>query len=66
MLSHLYLVYMDRRWNLKVFESDWLSKIIKGVRKCNDNSEKKKALPLTLNILQKVTLLTILLFLTPL
>jgi hypothetical protein len=54
-LSALRSVHVDRRLPTDVFQSEWLYRIITGIRRLTPYEFKTRAAPITLDILEKIT-----------
>ena len=54
-LSALRSVHVDRRLPTDVFESEWLHRIVMGIRRLTPHEFKARAAPITLDILEKIT-----------
>jgi hypothetical protein len=54
-LSALRSVHVDRRLPTDVFQSEWLHRIITGIRRLTPHEFKVRAAPITLDILEKIT-----------
>jgi hypothetical protein len=54
-LAALRSVHVDRRLSTKVFEGEWLARVVSGIRRCTPLTPKKKALPITPDILEQLT-----------
>jgi integrase len=55
-LSAIQSAYIDRQLPTTAFESKWLQRIIAGIRRTAPNRQKNQALPITPDILSKITL----------
>jgi hypothetical protein len=55
-LSAIRSIHIDRHLSLAVFEDEWLQRIIAGIRRATPYTEKKKAAPITPDILEKLCL----------
>jgi hypothetical protein len=53
MLSALRSVHVDRRYSLVPFESPWLKRILDGIKRCQPDSEIRKAEPISKQTLVK-------------
>lgn len=50
-------VHLDRRLDQTAFDSPWIKRILSGIRRCYTSPTPKKAEPITVQILEKITCL---------
>jgi len=53
-LSAIRSIHVDRGFSTEVFKSEWLARIMKGIRRVQPHHEKTQAAPLTIDILEKL------------
>lgn len=56
-IVHLRSVHVDRRLPTDLFNHPWLVRILAGIKRCNHEEDKKKAAPLNIEILEKISAL---------